>query len=112
MPRFWEAIRGNLDRLEDARDWWEVCRRPLQPIVSDRELLAAAAELLPPDLGDEPASRPGSRRSRPRTGRKGKALFQPLRLALTGREHGPELQTSATAPRPRAGLARLRGETA
>ncbi len=48
---FWAAIRGNLNRLDDAREWWEVCRRPLAPVVSEPELLAAAAEHLPQDLG-------------------------------------------------------------
>ena len=87
---FWAAIRGNLDRLEDAREWWEVCRRPLAPVVTEPELLAAAAEHLPQDLG-APASG-WIEALKAATGRKGKALFHPLRLALTGREHGPELR--------------------
>ena len=44
---FWAAIRANLNRLEDARDWWAVCRRPLTPVMSEPEVLAAAADHLP-----------------------------------------------------------------
>jgi glutamyl-tRNA synthetase len=88
---FWHAIRGNLARLEDARGWWEVCRRPLTPLVTDPELLAAAADLLPDQL-DETGFAAWTEALKARTGRKGKALFYPLRLALTACEHGPELK--------------------
>ena len=93
MPHSGRPIRGNLARLDEARDWWEVCSRPLQ---ADRGrpdvLLAAAAELLPADLGDAAGFTAWIEALKASTGLKGKALFQPLRLALTGREHGPELK--------------------
>ena len=109
-PTFWAAIRGNLNRLDDAREWWEVCRRPLAPVVSEPELLAAAAEQLPQDLASgfsdwiETLKAP--------TGRKGKALFHPLRLALTGREHGPELKHLLPLLGRERAYARLHGRTA
>ena len=107
---FWEAVRGNLERLEEARLWWEVCSRPLRPEITDRELLSAAAELLPQDL--EAGFAGWIEGLKAATGRKGKALFQPLRLALTGREHGPELnicyRSSAASGRMRACAARRR----
>ena len=108
---FWQAIRGNLARLEDAREWWEVCRRPLAPVVTDPELLAAAADLLPDRL-DEPNFAAWTEALKARTGRKGKALFHPLRLALTAREHGPELKHLLPLLGRERALARLRGETA
>ena len=46
------------------------------------------------------------------TGIKGKALFQPLRLALTGREHGPELKLLLPLIGRARALARLEGKTA
>lgn len=109
---FWDAIRGNLARLDEARDWWEVCRRPLEPITGDRALLAAAAELLPVDLGDAAGFAAWIDGLKARTSLKGKALFQPLRLALTGREHGPELKHLLPLLGRERALARLRGETA
>ena len=107
---FWEAVRGNLERLEDARLWWEVCSRPLRPEITDRELLSAAAELLPQDLDAGFAG--WIEELKAATGRKGKALFQPLRLALTGREHGPELKHLLPLLGRERAYARLRGKTA
>lgn len=107
---FWLAIRGNLDRLENAREWWEVCRRPLAPVVSDPQLLAAAADHLPEDLATGFST--WVERLKSVTGRKGKALFHPLRLALTGREHGPELKHLLPLLGRERALERLRGRTA
>jgi glutamyl-tRNA synthetase len=109
---FWQAVRGNLDRLEEARFWWEVCTRPLQPVVADPELLGAAADLLPQDPADEAAFAAWIEALKVRTGRKGRALFQPLRLALTAREHGPELKHLLPLLGRERALRRLRGETA
>lgn len=111
-PPFWEAARGNLERLADARDWWELCTAPIDPVIQDPELLAAAAELLPPDTLDEAAFGRWIEALKQRTGRRGKALFQPLRLALTGRQHGPELKHLLPLLGRARVLARLRGEIA
>ena len=46
------------------------------------------------------------------TGAKGKALFMPLRLALTGLDHGPELAALLPLIGRERALARLSGETA
>ena len=75
-------------------------------------LLAAAAELLPADLGDAAGFTAWIDGLKAATGLKGKALFQPLRLALTGREHGPELKHLLPLLGRERALARLRGETA
>jgi glutamyl-tRNA synthetase len=89
---FWDAVRPNLSRLSDLGEWWSVAREPLDPVIPDPAFAAAAAALLPPEPWDEgtwPAWVDAVKRA---TGRKGKDLFMPLRLALTGREHGPELR--------------------
>lgn len=109
---FWRAVRGNLGRLEEAQEWWEICTRPLQPVVADPELLAAAAGLLPEDPADEAAFAGWVEALKARTGRKGKALFRPLRLALTAREHGPELKHLLPLLGRERAWRRLRGETA
>ena len=73
---------------------------------------AKAAELLPPEPWDE-TSWPDWTGAVPRaTGAKGRALFHPLRLALTGREHGPELKKLLPLIGRAKALARLQGETA
>ena len=49
---FWAAVRGNLARIEDARDWWRVIEGPIEPIVEDQAFLDQAAACLPPEPWD------------------------------------------------------------
>lgn len=90
---FWKAIRGNLDLLSEARLWWEVTSGTIdQPDTDDSaDLLRAACSLLPPEPWDETTWKGWMTAVSEATGIKGKALFLPLRLALTGESHGPEL---------------------
>ncbi len=109
---FWEAVRANLTLLADAKLWWRVVEGPLEPLIGDRDLCRAAAGLLPPEPWDEATWAAWSSAVKQATGAKGKALFAPLRLALTAREHGPELkQLLPLIGRERA-AARLEGKTA
>ncbi len=109
---FWQAVRGNLAVLGDAKYWWEVVAGPLQPVIADAKLCAEASVLLPPEPWDGETWERWSADVKKATGAKGKALFQPLRLALTAREHGPELkQLLPLIGRERA-VARLEGKAA
>jgi len=89
---FWNAVRPNLERLSDAARWWRVVNGPIKPVIEDESYLADAAALLPPAPWDEATWRRWTEAVKDKTGRNGRALFHPLRLALTGREHGPELK--------------------
>ncbi len=111
-PAFWDAVRPNLEHLTDARDWWAVCREPLIPVCEDPDLLAAAADLLPPALDSAEAVADWLKRLGEATGRRGRALYHPLRLALTGRERGPELRLLLPLIGRDRAQRRLRGETA
>ena len=111
-PAFWDAVRPNLEHLTDARDWWAVCREPLTPVCEDPGLLAAAADLLPPALDSADAVADWLKRVGEATGRRGRALYHPLRLALTGRERGPELRLLLPLIGRDRAQRRLRGETA
>jgi len=90
-PQAWDAIRPNLARVAEAGEWWQVVTGPIEPPVLDAEAkayLARAAQLLA--WGDDPwGTLTGALKAE--TGRKGKALFHPLRQALTGRESGPDM---------------------
>jgi glutamyl-tRNA synthetase len=88
---FWVAARGNLDRLSEAQDWWRVVQGAITPIVEDRAFLAAAMACLPPEPWDTKTWGEWTTQVKAATGRKGRDLYHPLRLALTGRESGPEL---------------------
>ncbi|MCU0985376.1 MAG: glutamate--tRNA ligase [Acetobacteraceae bacterium] len=93
---FWAAIRGNLDMLSEARHWWDVVAGSIVPPpveeAEDRAFLAAAAAALPTGAYDGATFKAWTAALTAATGRKGKTLFRPLRLALTGEEHGPELK--------------------
>ncbi len=91
---FWQAVRGNLDLLREARGWFEVVRGTVVPPVQEGEgdFLRAALAALPPEPWDETSWSAFTNAVKEATGRKGKALFLPLRLALTGEEHGPEMK--------------------
>ncbi len=89
---FWLAVRANLSRFEEIRDWWRICRRPLEPVREDPAFLERAAALLPERIEDAERAATWLARLARATGRRGRRLYRPLRLALTGRKHGPELK--------------------
>ncbi len=109
---FWLAVRANLGRFADAREWWAVIHEPLAPRIEDAEVCAAAAAALPPEPWDETAWSALAEAAKAATGKKGRALFHPLRLALTGRENGPELKLLLPMIGRARAFARLMGETA
>lgn len=109
---FWNAVRPNLGRIADAQDWWRICREPLAPVIEDPAFVGTAAGLLPSEPWSSDTWPTWTKAVGAATGRKGKPLFQPLRLALTAREHGPELKTLLPILGRRRAEARLRGETA
>ena len=91
---FWLAVRGNLDLLAEARGYWDVVAGSIVPPVIEGEgdFLRTALELLPPEPWQDTVWTEWTDAIKSGTGRKGKSLFMPLRLALTGEEHGPELK--------------------
>lgn len=90
---FWNVVRGNLDLLTEARRWWDVAQghiiTPDLPAEA-RQVIEAALTTIPHDLTPE-TWKIWTSAITAATGAKGKALYQPLRLALTGEEHGPEM---------------------
>ncbi|HVV95435.1 MAG TPA: glutamate--tRNA ligase [Hyphomicrobiales bacterium] len=88
---FWLAVRGNCGRVADARAWWEVVAGEIAPSPADSALAAAALTLLPAAPWDAATWRAWTGSVGAATGRRGRDLYHPLRLALTGRDSGPEL---------------------
>jgi glutamyl-tRNA synthetase len=88
----WLAVRGNITKLSDVASWLEVINAA-KPVVAaeDREFVSTARDALPPEPWDQTTWKSWTEVVKTSTGRKGKQLFMPLRLALTGLEHGPEL---------------------
>ena len=87
----WHAIRPNLSHVGEAAEWWRLVTGPIDPPAfteDDRAYLREAARLLA--WGDDPwRALTGALKAA--TERKGKALFLPLRQALTGMDHGPDM---------------------
>lgn len=109
---FWLAVRANLGRVSEATAWWRVVTGPVTPVIAEPDVIARAARLLPEAPFDSGTWKTWTDAVKAETGAKGRALFMPLRLALTGLDHGPDL--SALLPligRERAAR-RLAGETA
>jgi glutamyl-tRNA synthetase len=91
----WLLLRENLVRFPDIAEWSKLLTGPIEADIApeDREFLALAKALLPPEPWDETTWGHWTNALKAATGRKGKALFMPLRLALTGRHDGPELKS-------------------
>jgi len=90
---FWLAIRGNIEKLLDSKTWFDIVTNRINPVVSgeDRAFVTDARALLPQSPWDGTTWKIWTDTVKAATGRKGKPLFMPLRLALTGLDHGPEL---------------------
>jgi len=102
---FWLAVRGNVAVLDEARRWWRVVSDSVTPVIENAGLTSCAASLLPPEPWGADVWPTWTRAITAETGAKGRALFHPLRLALTGQEDGPELK----ALLPLIGRARAEG---
>lgn len=109
---FWLAVRENLARVSDAKQWFDVCYGEVTPVISeeDAEFIAGAGKYLP--IGDFDSDTWGKWTAslKEETGRKGKGLFMPLRLALTGQPHGPELKNILPLMGRTKALQRLSGK--
>ena len=94
-PAFWLAVRGNLEKVEDAKVWWDIVT--IAPSTdeaidtADLEFVRQAFDLLPEGEFGAASWKEWTSRVKEASGRSGKSLFMPLRLALTGRSSGPEL---------------------
>jgi glutamyl-tRNA synthetase len=88
---FWNAARPNLTVLKDIKDWWRVAHGPVTPLIEDADFIKQAADLLPAEPWTTETWGAWVSQVKEKTGATGKNLFMPLRKALTGMEHGPEL---------------------
>ncbi|HUY68287.1 MAG TPA: glutamate--tRNA ligase [Alphaproteobacteria bacterium] len=109
---FWNAVRANIMKLGDIAQWWQVAQGPITPIIADAAFARDAAGLLPPEPWNENSWGAWADAVKSKTGRKGKDLFMPLRLALTGLDHGPEMKALLPIIGPARTRARLEGKAA
>ena len=90
---FWRVAKDNITVLDDLAGWWDLFVNGAEPMVEDedRDFIAQALALLPPQPWTQATWGEWTAAVKEATGRKGKGLFMPLRKALTGQAHGPEM---------------------
>jgi glutamyl-tRNA synthetase len=106
---FWETVRGNLNKFADVADMARIVTGPVTPVIEDPAFAAAALEVLP-EVIDANAWSAWTTAVKEKTGAKGKGLFMPLRLILTGQAHGPDMAAMAPLIGREAIVRRLKGE--
>jgi glutamyl-tRNA synthetase len=88
---FWNLIRGNIALLKNVKDWWDICFGTIDSIIENQDFLDLALEVLPIDQFNETTWSTWTKTISQETGKKGKELYMPLRLCLTGQNKGPEM---------------------
>lgn len=107
----WNAVRANIETLKEVNFWEDVIEGPIDPEIEDADFAAKAADLLPRDITAETWGQ-WTAAVKEETGAKGRALFMPLRKALTGLDHGPEMGPVLALIGYERAEKRLRGERA
>lgn len=92
-PAFWHSVRGSLDLMREARGWWDVVAGTIIPplVEGEADFLHHALGLLPPEPWDNTTWSEWTAALQAETGRPHVEMDEPLRLALTGEDHGPDL---------------------
>ncbi len=90
---FWTVVRNNITTLGEAKDWWTLFSEGADPVIDDDDaaFVTEALSLLPDGPYDNESWGKWTAEVKAKTGRKGRGLFMPLRKALTGQEHGPDM---------------------
>ncbi|TNE63724.1 MAG: glutamate--tRNA ligase [Rhodobacteraceae bacterium] len=90
---FWTVVRENITVKADMAGWWELFRDGAEPLVDDedKDFIAEAFAMLPEPPYTAESWKEWTTAVKEATGRKGKGLFMPLRKAVTGMAHGPDM---------------------
>lgn len=88
----WHQIRGNIKNLTELAHWQQVFFGEIAPLANEAPYLTTALKLLPALPWTTETWSEWTTAIKAETGRKGRELFMPLRLALTGYPHGPEMR--------------------
>ena len=109
----WDAVKGNISNLAEVREWADIIHEAITPVISDPVMTAAAITALDAladhDIDDGFWGH-WTKQIMQETGLKGKAVFMPLRQALTGRQSGPEMAMLLPLIGRERIIGRLKGE--
>lgn len=109
---FWNTCHGNINKLSDLKHIWNVCTREVTPKIEDTNYLEQASNTLPLEPWTSETWLKWTQDLKQKTGRKGRELFMPLRQALTGEDHGPEMKELLPLIGREKALKRLQGKVA
>lgn len=111
---FWEVIKFNLTKLADIVEWYQISQGKIDVVEftsEERQFLQQAAAAFPTGTINAETWQTWITKLKTLTSRKGKELFMPLRLALTGKDHGPELKDWLVFLGPELIQRQLNGDT-
>jgi glutamyl-tRNA synthetase len=93
QAEFWAVTRENISTRQEIAIWWALCSEGTDPLIDDEdaEFITTAKSLLPETPWTNETWKAWTTAVKEATGRKGKGLFMPLRKAMTGMEHGPDM---------------------
>ncbi|CUK06609.1 Glutamate--tRNA ligase 1 [Shimia thalassica] len=96
--QFWDVTRENIITRKDIATWWALFSEGADPVIDEEDVafVAEAMAMLPEGPFDGDTWGTWTKAVKEATGRKGRGLFMPLRKALTGQSHGPDM--SAVMP--------------
>lgn len=109
---FWNKVRANLEKVEDINVWARICNDEITPSIENKALTDMAADLLENKAFDEETFSAWMNAVKEKSGLKGKDLFHPIRMALTGEASGPELKTLLPLIGYEKAYKRLKGQKA
>ena len=109
---FWEKVKTNLSKINEVEDWWKICNQVMNPVITDLNFTQIASQLLPRGVWGENTWNEWINQVKTSTNKNGKELFMPIRLALTGMEHGPELKNLLPLLGREKAFDRLNGKSA
>ena len=89
---FWQAVQGNLTKVQDLHHYVEICQKEINPKIEEPDYMQHAIAVLPDLPWDLQTWHQWTECLKVKTNRQGKSLYMPLRLALTGEAHGPEMK--------------------
>ncbi|WP_417463544.1 glutamate--tRNA ligase [Kordiimonas sp.] len=109
---FWATVQPNLNKLSDVNEWLSIVNGPVTPVIEDAEHMAKVRDLLPEGELTADSWQVWTSAIKEATGAKGRALFMPLRQALTGQSHGPDMGALLPLIGREKVLKRLEGQAA
>ena len=89
---FWNIVRSNISNIREVNLWWDICNKVLEPSLNDYSFTRIASSVLPPEPWDISTWDLWINDVKKLTQKSGRDLFMPIRIALTGFDHGPELK--------------------